>query len=162
MPSPRTKPPAANRSVPILDRIQKRLSPVEAARQTVELTIDRPIGKARRLATVAQVIKTMADGSPVVVVGRFPMLGPRLAKTDVTGYFTLNGHGTLARTPRTAWGRSAIVLMVYSKKRDAVRFTPALGRGWGQSGRAWLTTKDLRQLLSNGARAFAPEKGPIP
>jgi hypothetical protein len=157
----RTKPPASNRSVPILDRVQKKITPVQAAKMTVEATIKRPIGKPRRLGSVADILKAMADGSPVVVEARLPRaaVGLRVPKPTVvlpTGYLALNGaegNGLM---------RAVITLVTYDEKRDAVRFTPALGRGWGQGGRAWLATEDLRELLKRGAKAWAPEKGPIP
>jgi hypothetical protein len=144
--------------VPILDRVQKKLTPVQAAKLTVEGTIRRPIGTPRRLASVADILKTMADGSPVVVEARLPKaaVGVRVPKPTVvlpTGYLALNGAEGLMR--------AVITLVTYDEKRDAVRFTPALGRGWGQGGRAWLATSDLRELLKRG-KAWAPEKGPIP
>jgi len=145
--------------VPILDRIQKKLKPVVAARRTVELTIKRPIGQPRRLESLEAILRTMADGSPVVLMANLPRVAferrvprPGVA-VDPRGYFVLNG------SPRT---RNVVTLVYHNPKLHAVRFTPALGRGWGEGGRAWLRTDDLRALLNNGAKAWAPEKGPIP
>ena len=153
-PSPRTAPPGPNRSVLIVDRVRARLSPVEAARRVVADAIGRPIGHPRVLHSVAEVLKTMADGSPVVISARLPVSRRRLVMPEPTGYFRLNGH--------PATGREVVTLVTYNAKRDAVRFTPALGRGWGESGRAWLSVADLKQLFADGAKAWAPEKGPMP
>jgi hypothetical protein len=138
----RKKAPGLNRSVPILDRTAAGLSGPEAAWRTVCAVLEVESVAAKRLQTVPAVLKTMADGTPVVLTAKLP------PAPQSDGYLVPNGSGT---------PRQTVAVIAYSAKRDAVRVTPSLGEGWGQGGRAWLSIPLLRRALAAGGRAWAPK-----
>jgi hypothetical protein len=51
-----------------------------------------------------------------------------------------------------------VTVVTSSKRRGAVRFTSALGCGYGEDGRARLTLDDLGTLSKLGTVEWAPEK----
>jgi hypothetical protein len=137
-----TKPPAHNRSVPIFDRIALGIDARAAAWRTADGIHNVSSGSKRQLpSTVEAILKTMADGTPVVLTAKLPA-GPPTPE----GYLVSNGFEGVCQT---------VALVTYFPKRQAVRLTPSLGVGWGQWGRAYLTLDDLRDALEGGGRAWA-------
>lgn len=56
----------------------------------------------------------------------------------------------------TIVGGHCVLLLGYSKPRDAFRLLNSWGPGWGQNGRAWLPTPTLTRLLAEQGEAATP------
>jgi len=147
--------PGPNRTVPIFDRRDEKMTAPGAAWRTVDaMLLPRPRrgrprrparpwdGERRELSGVAAILKALQAGLPVVVSGDFPATPPNL-----DGDLVPNGKVE----PTT------VALVYYNPDRDAVRLTPSLGVGWGQMGRAWLSVDGLRRVMREGGRAWAPK-----
>ena len=79
--------------------------------------------------------------------------GPAVVGTIWTdGMFTPDRNGYIVPTGVTAGGH-AYRLAQYSQRRDAYRVVNSWGRGWGQSGRAWIRSVDMADLLAQQGEA---------
>lgn len=68
------------------------------------------------------------------------------------GMFTPDAQGYIHPTGPEAGGH-AYLLAGFSQERDAFRIVNSWGRGWGESGRAWISSADMSTLLSNNGEA---------
>jgi hypothetical protein len=117
---PWKKAPGRNRIVPIINRVTEGLNGADAAWRVARALTKSPIEKPRRLRTVPAVLKTMEDGTPVVLTAKLP----NVLMSD--GYLVASGNDQIHTM--------TVVLVTYRSKRQAVRITPCWASGGARAG----------------------------
>lgn len=93
---------------------------------------------------VDTVVRALLDAGPVVV-----------GTTWHDDMFTPDGRGFVHATGRSAGGH-AYVLNGVNTDREVVRLKNSWGREWGLNGHAWLSFRDLEQLIKDYGEACLP------